>query len=494
MLRWWTYDLAREQSPTPEHLLALLRHTQEAGYTGWGLYLEHRFAYPSTPWAHGLGALQPDTVRLLQREAGDLAVVPFINLLGHMEGLLRTEHGGRYAEARGQGMQACPSNPEFVHLAEAMLDDVLHTFTSEIIHLGGDETKQLGDCPTCGLRVEHAQRQGRDGKAALWGEHFAHMARKVLDAGRRPAVWGDMLLNHPEAGSLLPRSTLVFNWQYFDDPSPTTGQLQAMGFDVVQCPTLHTYNAPWLHLAPSSENARQHEGGGVGQCLTTWEGALLGSYETLLPAIGAYGRRELNYRSAYAPHEEWAKLMGEDLPGLGGAFAYSPIRSGPRCRLLLMGNPFLLWRHHRDEWVGERGDGALALLERAVHVAPDAAYRGVVEGVQAAIQFVRHAEEARQAYASGLPGLAASCLAPCRQVFENLERTATALHHRMGGSRADIERCRQARSQVELVLRRIRDYGDGSLGYLPEFDTLCHPQFTPHDQGNWWQVNAWANG
>ena len=51
MLRMWTYDLAREQAPTLEHLDRLCRTTQEAGYDALGLYLEHRFAYASAPWA-----------------------------------------------------------------------------------------------------------------------------------------------------------------------------------------------------------------------------------------------------------------------------------------------------------------------------------------------------------------------------------------------------------------------------------------------------------
>src|ERR1044072_1783718 len=140
-LRMWMYDLAREQSPTLEHLRRFCDSTLESGYNAIGLYLEHRFAYASTPWAHARGALEPETVQQLQRESPQLQIIPFVNLLGHFEGMLYTEYGNRFREARFRGMQACPSNPEFVTLAKGLIDDVLATFKSHIVHIGGDETQ-----------------------------------------------------------------------------------------------------------------------------------------------------------------------------------------------------------------------------------------------------------------------------------------------------------------------------------------------------------------
>jgi hypothetical protein len=132
-------------------------------------------------------------------------------------------------------------------------------------------------------------------------------------------------------------------------------------------------------------------------------------------------------------------------------------------------------------------------LEHAIAIAPNIAYRGVSEFVREAINFVRFADQARQGYANGLPGVAASALAPCRQVFDNLEKIARANQLNFGGSLADIERCRVAREHVERVVRRIKEYGDGSLGYLPAFEILTHPKFVPHDQSCWWLINRWAN-
>jgi len=186
-LRMWTYDLAREQVPTLDHLRRFCDLTLESGYDAIGLYLEHRFAYPSVPWVHGKGCLTPEMVQALQSEYKTLQIIPFINLLGHFEGFLYAEAGVPNAESKFRGMQACPSKPNFVELANQILQDTLDVFSSQIVHIGGDETFQLGSCPECKRRVaEYEQKIGVDGKAKLYGEHFGAGTIPVAIEGNSP--------------------------------------------------------------------------------------------------------------------------------------------------------------------------------------------------------------------------------------------------------------------------------------------------------------------
>src|SRR5690606_33827474 len=98
---------------------------------------------------------------------------------------------------------------------------------------------------------------GTDGKARLYGEHFGRFGQQVVDSGRRPGVWGDMFFDHPSALQVIPRSTLVFDWQYFRSPAMSSALFRQAGFDTVMCPTLHVYNAAWMHIPQSEENVRQ---------------------------------------------------------------------------------------------------------------------------------------------------------------------------------------------------------------------------------------------
>ncbi|MBS1700575.1 MAG: family 20 glycosylhydrolase [Armatimonadetes bacterium] len=533
-LRMWTYDLAREQAPTHAYLHKLCKLSVENGYNALGLYLEHRFAYPSAPWAAGKESLRPETIRDLQSEFPDLQIIPFINLLGHFEGFLYTEEGQRFACERFKGMQADPTNDEFLSLCRKLIDDTVEVFNSEIIHIGGDETQQLGRGQNSLARVEEYEKSGiTDGKAELYGRHFGPLAEYVSSLGRTPAVWGDMFFDHPEALDCLPKETMIFDWQYFSSPEHTSKLFRDKGFRTVFSPTLHTYNSIWCHLPQSERNVREHAEAAArldaeGVCVTTWECGLFGNYNTILPAIEASGhilanavagqdQAKVNPDAALAEsiqeyasiieadgfvrqylkhgenHEEWARLIGCELPALGGIWGFSGIRSSIKCRLFLYGNPFLLWLRNRDDLYGPKGKAALELSERALPFASSADQRGVCQLIRKSVEFVHYAELAHQAYADRKPGEAITHLSPCRQIFEDLEKVASANHINSCGSMADVYRCRAARRHVEEVILRIKHYGDGSLGYMPSFETLTHPKFMPHDQANWWLINSWAN-
>src|SRR5690606_18329247 len=103
-------DIAREQCPRRDHPFTYAALAQDARYNALGLYFEHRFAFPSTPWSHGIHAVTPDHIRDLQSEFPSLQIIPFINVLGHMEGFIYTEEGKKYREDFFKGLQACPTH------------------------------------------------------------------------------------------------------------------------------------------------------------------------------------------------------------------------------------------------------------------------------------------------------------------------------------------------------------------------------------------------
>ncbi|RMF75595.1 MAG: hypothetical protein D6744_13225, partial [Planctomycetota bacterium] len=121
-------DIAREQSPSETWLADLLRRTADAGFQALGLYLEHRYAYPSAPWAAAPGCVTPDMIarlRPIARSAG-VRMIPFLNTLGHMEGFIRTRGGEWLAEGRAlYSAQICPSRQDCVRFARGLVSDAL---------------------------------------------------------------------------------------------------------------------------------------------------------------------------------------------------------------------------------------------------------------------------------------------------------------------------------------------------------------------------------
>ncbi len=491
----WMLDVAREQSPTLEGLRAIMARTAAAGYNALGLYLEHRYAYRSAPWAADDGALTPATVAELTAAARAMGIrlVPFLNTLGHCEGFIRAEGGQHLSEGpyEGLGQQICATRPECAAFARGLIDDALAAFDDPWLHLGGDETWQLGQCPRCAARAAEV------GKGGLYAEYFAPLCRYVLERGRRPALWADMLLQHPEALAALPRGTVLFDWQYTRGPRPTTERLQAQGFDVVCCPSVETYSGAWCHWRVTRELIDAHAAdaratGALGVLLTSWELCYFTNYAATLPLIYAAGRRlahQTDWRHALEQesHAGWvaaADLLGEAIPAISAFLAPGRWRQ-LREHLVMRQNPFSLWRAWRDEACGPTGDDVLRLAAQAAErLEADDPLMLAVKLHTVGVQWVRLVEHVYQDYRDGALAEARHALLwqgiPLLLQLEKPLREAA----RAGGSRADLARLHQLVEHVKLVARRI-ERQLGAAAFRPAFETLTHRAWTPGDQAAW---------
>lgn len=490
----WMYDIAREQSPGNDQLIELVRRSGAAGYGALGLYLEHRFAYPSAPWAADAGALAGEDVRAVAQYARGvgLRVIPFLNTLGHMEGFLRSEGGQRYAEDPGRNglLQICPSRQECVDLVYGLVDDALAAFDDEWVHLGGDEAWQLGKCPACSARA------GQIGTAGLFAEHYRLLCRHVMQRGRRPALWGDMLIAEPAALDAIPRETIIFDWHYSGPPRASTEKFRAAGFDVVCCPSVRSYDSGWCHLGASQTNIDAHaadaaELGALGVLVTTWECACFSAYASLWPVIMAAGRR-------LARGEDWtaalqaeggagyaaaAELLGDALPSKSQFLAPGPWRL-LRDRFVIQQDPFLLWQAWRDDAVGRPGDEILALCDEAAgFVSADDPLQLPIALHRVAVEWVRCVERARRAYANGELSAAVEQLEDGGRRLETL-RPGLMQALAGGGSRGDLHRLDRLQRRVGTIVERLRDLPVGAP-CRPAFETLLHERFVPGEQAGW---------
>jgi hypothetical protein len=472
----------------------MLSRSLNAGYNAVGFYLEHRFAYPSAPWATGPGALTPEQVSRLCAEfhPRGLRIIPFLNTLGHMEGFIRAEGGQHLAEGAGEwSLQICPSKSECQELARSLVKDASEVFRDEWIHLGGDETHQLGECPLCRKKADHI------GKAGLYGEYFGDLCRWVLQLNRRPCLWGDMLLAHPEALAYLPKETVIFDWHYDKGAKESAEFFRKAGFDVVCCPSIHSYDAGWCHWELTKQNIDQHfadaqQTGALGVLVTTWELSYFTNYPSILPLIYSAGRR-------LARQEDWkqaliteggegyalaVEILGNQIPQASSFLkpgTWRPLRD----RLVMRLNPFELWKEWRGEACGDVGERILRLCDQAdscldVHHP----LRFSIELHRVAVLWVRAVEEAWLAYKRRDAIHACEALA---RGAEHLHRLGEGLIQawEKGGSRADPLRLVRLLQYVAEVARRIAEGARHGEGFRPAFETLIDPMYVPYDQAGW---------
>lgn len=505
--RGWMYDVAREQSPPQPVLVEMFERSLAAGYNAVGVYLEHRFDYASAPQVAPVGCLTPERIgQLCERFGGKgLRIIPFLNILGHMEGFIGAPGGGWLAEERSastcsglfeapRSAQICPSRQACREFVQGLVADAMEAFDDEWVHLGGDETKQLGVCPFC------AERASKIGLAGVYGEHVGELCRQVIRAGRRPCLWGDMLGQHPGAMEYIPAETIIFDWQYDSRPADTTRVFRDRGFDVVCCPSVQTYNSGWCFLNATRRNIDEHVfdarlWGALGVLVTTWEFSFFSNYASIMPVIYSAGRRLANNHdwdgaleseggSAYA---RAAEILGNRIPRAAPFLEPGTWRQ-LREHLIMRGNPFDLWRVWRDAACGVEGDEILRLCDEAATIlasdesSPHSeALRFPVELHRTSVRWVRLVDRAFEAFACGGASAAAPQLREGVALFERL-RPGLEQAAALGGSDADPRRLGALIETIRTAERRL------SMGHPPEqgkqdFASVVLSETDPLQQG-----------
>lgn len=497
----WMYDIAREQSPSESFLLDLFERSAGAGFGAIGLYLEHRFAYPSAPWAAGPGCLTPEMAARLSRAARERGVrlIPFLNTLGHMEGFIRAEGGQWLAEAPGRGvLQSCPSRPECREFASNLVADAITAFDDEWVHLGGDEAHQLGKCPLCRERAKEI------GEIGLYAEFYGRLCREVIARGRRPCLWGDMLARFPEALGEIPRETVIFDWDYEKAPAETAAIFRERGYEIVLSSAVRSYDANWCFLDETQRVIDAHteeagHAGTAGQLVCAWEFFGFSSLDSVLPIVMAAGRRITRgegWERAIAieggeDYAAGAKILGSRIPGLSPFLAPGGWRS-LREPLSKHGDPLRLWRAWREEAVGRTGDAILKALDEADEVlGPKSPLRFPVAFHRTAIEWVRLAERAADHYAQGDTDGSADLLGQGERILaglqSGLEKVASG-----GGSVADLGRLERVLEAVERAAACVRS-APVAGGGRPAFEIVTQAAYTSGDQASW-QTEGPASG
>ena len=288
------YDIARGMAYRHEHLKQVVRDMASMKLNLLHLYLEGRFAYPSHPELHEPGLMTPAEARDLAAfaQGHGVTLVPQVNCLGHMAGILDREENAHLREALDDPYMICPSHPGTLPFVLSLVDDLADCFDTPFLHIGMDEVAKLGHCPRC------RQRLAADGHAGgLIADHVNRIAAHLRGRGIRALVWGDMLLDlaqfpgtHAANGGVtgwgsknctaraletLDRDVIICDWQYARFSPAEHVHLRGLGFDIM--PALDTDDrvCPWgpergldEHIPAFFESCRQS--GAMGAYACTW--------------------------------------------------------------------------------------------------------------------------------------------------------------------------------------------------------------------------------
>ena len=153
---------------------------------------EDKFAYPSHPEIGAPGAFTMEEMQAFTRYARQyhIQLVPLVQGLGHASYILKWPQYGDLREIPASNWEFCPLKEGTYRLLFDLWDDAIRaTPGSGYIHIGSDETYELGSCEQC---KEKAKEIGKSGLYQMFvnkaAEHLQAQGRKVM-VWERPMQW-----------------------------------------------------------------------------------------------------------------------------------------------------------------------------------------------------------------------------------------------------------------------------------------------------------------
>lgn len=281
--RGFMLDISRDKVPTMDSLRETIDLLASLKFNHLQLYTEHTFAYAGhEPVWRDASPITPDEARELDgycRERGiDLAANQ--NCFGHLRNWLQIEPYSRLAETHGEWkflqwdrrgpFSLCPIDPGSIALIRDLLGQLLPCFTSSLVNINCDETFDVGQ----GRSKAEVERRGA---ASVYFEFVHKVCAEVQRLGKRPMMWADIALSHPESLGMFPKDAIGLAWGYEPDAAfgAWCGRLREHGIEAWVCPGTSSWRSITGRTTESRANMRAaaEQGlgaGATGYLVTDW--------------------------------------------------------------------------------------------------------------------------------------------------------------------------------------------------------------------------------
>lgn len=173
------------------------------------LYFENTFDYTSMPLnAPPIAGMTPAEARELVSYAQryHIIIIPEQESLGHLHQILYNEKYKNITEVP-YGTVIAPGKPESLQLVTQMLSELVQVFPGPFLHIGADETFELGQG-----RTKHLAEQ--EGLGQVYVGFMKKIDVAMSYAGRKIIFWGDIAQHYPELLNQIPRNMIAMPWNY----------------------------------------------------------------------------------------------------------------------------------------------------------------------------------------------------------------------------------------------------------------------------------------
>jgi hexosaminidase len=265
-------DISRGPIPTEDFMKRQIRTLAAYKVNMFALYMEHVFDFASQPLvAPKEAALTPKEINALVDYAKTLyvTILPEQQTFGHLHHMLQYEVYSDVVE-RPHGHVLTPTKEQSYEIIKAMYADLVPLFPGPFLHVGGDETFELGQGQT-------AARTAEVGLGRVYLEHMQRVFGILQPYHKQLMFWGDIALKYPQLLGILPKDMIAVPWEY--DPKASFDSIikpyRDAGLRVMVAPGVSNWNQVWPNLDSGFVNIRNfvRDGqklGAMGMLNTTW--------------------------------------------------------------------------------------------------------------------------------------------------------------------------------------------------------------------------------
>ena len=263
-------DVSRGMAMTVEHIRMWLRRMALSGCNLVMLYSEDVYELEDEPlFGYMRGVYTLDELHAIDDYAHALGIemVGCIQTLGHMEQLLKWQSA--YLDVRDTARVLLADAPETRRLIEKMLDFWSAAFRSRRIHIGMDETHDLGRGRFMDL---HGYERGFD----IFNRHLDMVDKLCAERGLAPMIWSDMYfrlsnsgmvyydfnsLIPPDVKAAIPKRVELVYWDYYHEDEESYRKMirrhrRDLGFDPVVGSGIWTWSRLWYDHEKTLRTAR----------------------------------------------------------------------------------------------------------------------------------------------------------------------------------------------------------------------------------------------
>ncbi|MFI5312276.1 MAG: family 20 glycosylhydrolase, partial [Gemmatimonadales bacterium] len=208
-------DLSRGPVPTLEYQKKQIRTFAAYKMNVYSPYYEHTLEYRSNPLiAPPGGAMSREDAKALVAYARryHIDVIPEQEAFGHLHHVLKYDLYSPLGET-DHGHVLAPGDPNSLPLIKAWFAEIDSIFPSRFVHLGADETFELG----LGRTKERVQR---DSLGPVYIDFLKQIEGALRYTKKRFLFWGDIAQGSPALVKSLPSDMVAVAWGYGSNPNP----------------------------------------------------------------------------------------------------------------------------------------------------------------------------------------------------------------------------------------------------------------------------------